>query len=331
MLQHSQKNWVESTRPAIRARRLDGQRPPIQPIGFSNCMDISPLPSGTLYVVATPIGNLRDITLRALDVLASVDVIAAEDTRTTANLLAHHSIGGTRTMALHRHNEHALGERIVELLARGQSVALVTDAGTPAISDPGAMLIAFARSRGHRVVPVPGANAAVCALSASGIIASRFIFYGFLPAGSAMRRRELELLKPQPYTLVFHEAPHRILECVADLSEVLGAQRQLVIARELTKLFETFHRCRLDEASAWLQADSNRCRGEFVLLVEGAAPAVPDEIGEQARKTLSRLLEHLPLRQAVALATEITGESRKRLYALALVLKRSGPKAKDSG
>lgn len=271
-------------------------------------------------MVATPIGNLRDISLRALDVLAAVDVIAAEDTRTTAHLLTHHSISG-KMMALHQHNERAAAEKVLALLAKGKSVALVTDAGTPGISDPGAVLVNLAHQHGYRVTPIPGANAALCALSAGGITEPHFLFYGFLPPKTGARKRTLEGLKLQPYTLVFYEAPHRILGCVMDLVAVLGAHRQLTLARELTKLFETIHTCALGDALAWLQADANQQKGEFVLLLSGAETQDKSGISDQTRHTLELLLENLPLKQAVRLAAEITGESRKMLYVLALSLK----------
>ncbi len=241
--------------------------------------------TSTLYIVATPIGNLRDISLRALDILAAVDVIAAEDTRVTAHLLAHHSIT-KKMVALHQHNERATAKKIVNLLAQGNSVALVTDAGTPGISDPGVILVNMVRDNGYKVVPIPGANAAICALSAAGIAAPHFLFYGFLPASAGQRRRQIEELKSQPYTLVFYETPHRILECVAALAEVLGTHRQLVIARELTKLFETIHICTLDNALAWLQADTNRQKGEFVLLLSGAEIQEEKGLSDQAQHTL---------------------------------------------
>lgn len=275
----------------------------------------------TLYVIATPIGNMRDISLRALEVLAAADVIAAEDTRVTRHLLAHHAIPA-KMMTLHQHNEHAGAEKIIALLEQGGSVALVTDAGTPGISDPGAILVDQVRKQGYAVVAIPGANAALCALAASGITCPHFLFYGFLPSKTAARKRELEKLLHQPYTLVFYEAPHRILDCVGDLVLVLGARRQIVIARELTKLFETIHRCQLGEVLAWLQADVNQQKGEFVLLLPP-----PDETGEEdladdlTRHTLEILLQDLPLKQAVALATRITGKNRKILYTLALSLK----------
>jgi 16S rRNA (cytidine1402-2'-O)-methyltransferase len=281
----------------------------------------------TLYVIATPIGNLRDITLRALDVLAAVDVIAAEDTRTTAHLLRHYSIT-RKMMALHQHNESSTAMKIVNLLSRGEAVALVTDAGTPGISDPGAILVRQVREHGYKAVPIPGANAAVCALSVAGITTPHFLFYGFLPAGAGPRRRDLENLKSYPYTLIFYEAPHRILDCIADLEEMLGAQRQITIARELTKLFESIHTCALGDAIAWLQADPNRQKGEFVLLISGAPARQQGELSEQGQRTLALLLKDLPLKQAVRLAAEISGESKNILYSLALSL-QGGPNQKE--
>ena len=274
----------------------------------------------TLYVVATPIGNLRDITLRALDVLAAVDVIAAEDTRTTRRLLTHFSIA-KRMIALHQHNEAGAAGRIVDLLRAGQAVAFVTDAGTPGISDPGGTLVKLAREQGCNVVPVPGANAAICALSAAGIPASRFVFYGFLPASSGLRRRELEELRSSPYTLVFYEAPHRILESVSDLADVFGLHRYLAIGRELTKLFENIHVCPLGNAVPWLEANPNNQKGEFVLILAAAEPAKEDRLSDQTQRTLELLLEDLPLKQAVKLAADITGDSKNKIYSLALTLK----------
>ena len=274
----------------------------------------------TLYVVATPIGNLRDITLRALDVLAAVDVIAAEDTRTTRRLLTHFSIA-KRLIALHQHNEAGAAGRIVDLLRAGQAVAFVTDAGTPGISDPGGTLVKLAREQGCNVVPVPGANAAICALSAAGIPASRFVFYGFLPASSGLRRRELEELRSSPYTLVFYEAPHRILESVSDLADVFGLHRYLAIGRELTKLFENIHVCPLGTAVPWLEANPNNQKGEFVLILAAAEPAKEDRLSDQTQRTLELLLEDLPLKQAVKLAADITGDSKNKIYSLALTLK----------
>ena len=273
-----------------------------------------------LYVVATPIGNLSDITLRALEVLGTADAVAAEDTRNTRHLLQHHGIADTRLLALHQHNERGAAEKIIALLQQGQSVALVTDAGTPAVSDPGALLVAEVRSAGFRVIPIPGANAAVTALSASGLSAAHFLFYGFLPNKSAARRSALQTLAEHPYILVFYEAPHRILECAEDLREVFGDEREIVFARELTKLFESIHRCKLGEALDWLNSDPNNQRGEFVLLISGAAAQTG--LDAETERTLSLLLEELPLKQAVQLAVKITGANKNELYQHALVLKQ---------
>ena len=272
-----------------------------------------------LYVVATPIGNLRDITLRALDVLAAADVIAAEDTRNTAHLLKHHGISAKKLIAVHQHNERGAADKVIALLQAGQSVAFASDAGTPAVSDPGALLVQAVRAAGLRVIPIPGASAAMAALSAAGLNDPHFLFYGFLPNKSAARRSALQSLASHPYTLVFYEAPHRIVECVADLCAVLGGARQVVLAREITKLFETIHACALLDAEAWLQSDSNQQRGEFVLLVSGAMPQ--PGLSAETLDTLSKLLDELPLKQAVQLAAGITGANRSELYQRALQIK----------
>ena len=279
------------------------------------------LVKSTLYVVVTPIGNLRDISLRALDVLASVDMIAAEHIHVTRHLLASHLITA-KLIAMHQHNEAAVAEKIISLLAVEKTVALVTDAGTPGISDPGAILVNQVRMQGYQVVPIPGANAAICALSAAGISNPHFLFYGFLPNKSAGRKRELETLKPLSCTLVFYEAPHRILECVEDLIRVFGTHRQLTIARELSKIFETIHVCKLGDSFAWLQADSNQQKGEFVLLLSGADVICKSEISDESRRILVLLLKDLPLKHAVKLATDITGENKNKLYKIALSLKK---------
>ncbi len=272
-----------------------------------------------LYVVATPIGNLRDITLRALDVLAGADVVAAEDTRNTSHLLKHHGVHANRLIAVHQHNERGAAEKLVAMIQAGQSVAFVSDAGTPAVSDPGALLVQQVLAAGLRVIPIPGASAAVAALSASGLAAPHFLFYGFLPNKSAARCAALQELISHPYTLVFYEAPHRIVECVADLRSVLGGDRRIVLAREITKLFETIHSCTLNQAQEWLQSDANQQRGEFVVLVSGAQPDAG--ISAEVRATLSVLLAELPLKQAAQLAAKITGANRSELYQLALQMK----------
>ncbi len=272
-----------------------------------------------LYVVATPIGNLSDITLRALEVLGAADVVAAEDTRNTRHLLQHHGIADARLLSLHQHNERGAAEKIIALLQQGQSVALVTDAGTPAVSDPGALLVTDVRSTGFRVIPIPGASAVVSALCASGLSAAHFLFYGFLPNKSAARRGALQTLAEHPYSLVFYEAPHRILECTEDLHAVFGDEREIVFARELTKLFENIHRCKLSDAITWLNSDPNNQRGEFVVLVSAA----PERKGlnSETERTLALLLEELPLKQAVQLAVKISGANKNELYQRALMLK----------
>lgn len=275
----------------------------------------------SLYVVATPIGNLADITLRALDVLKRVDVIAAEDTRLASRLLKHHGIT-TRLMAVHEHNERGAAQKIVQLLAQGKSIALISDAGTPAISDPGALAVAAVRQAGYPVVPVPGANAALCALSAAGLAAPHFLFYGFLPAQAAARKRELAALKALPYLLVFYEAPHRVVASVADIAAVLGDTRMVTIARELTKLFETIHSCALGEAAAWFAQDANQVKGEFVLLVDGAPAADATDDGA-VQHVLAALMRELPLKQAVKLAADITDARKNDVYELALRMKKN--------
>jgi 16S rRNA (cytidine1402-2'-O)-methyltransferase len=273
-----------------------------------------------LYVVATPIGNLSDITLRALETLGAADTIAAEDTRNTKHLLQHHGIGDARLLALHQHNERGAAEKVIVLLQQGQSVALVTDAGTPAVSDPGAVLVELVQAAGFRVIPIPGASAAIAALSASGLSAPHFLFYGFLPNKSAARHSALRELIEYPYSLVFYEAPHRILECTEDLQAVFGDEREIVFAREVTKLFENIHRCKLGEAMTWLNSDPNNQRGEFVLLIS-AAPPRAEGLDAETERVLATLLEELPLKQAVQLAVKITGENKNELYQRALVLK----------
>ena len=275
-----------------------------------------------LYVVATPIGNLRDISLRALDTLTSVDTIAAEDTRNTSHLLTHYGISANRLLAVHQHNERGAAEKVIALLQQGHSVALVTDAGTPAVSDPGALLVEAVLAAGFRAIPIPGTSAVVAALSAAGLTAPHFLFYGFLPNKSAARQTALQSLVEHPYTLVFYEAPHRILESVADLQAIFGDEREIVLARELTKLFENIHRCKLGEAMVWLNSDANNQRGEFVLMVAGAEVR-QGGLSSEAEKTLSLLLETLPLKQAVQLAVKITSGNKNELYQRALELKNN--------
>ena len=273
--------------------------------------------SAALYVVPTPLGNLADLTRRAEEILRSVPWVAAEDTRHSAPLLKH--LGASaRTLPAHQHNEHEAAARIVDKLRAGESVALISDAGTPGISDPGARIVAAVRAAGGKVVPLPGPCAATTALSAAGLLDEHFLFYGFLPTKGGQRRQALEALRETPAALVFYEAPHRVLETVADLAEVFG-ERTLVIARELTKLFETVHSLPLGEALAWLKEDSNRQRGEFVLIVSGASADADSGEGERVLKLL--LDEGLPTKQAAKLAASITGVAKNALYERALALK----------
>jgi 16S rRNA (cytidine1402-2'-O)-methyltransferase len=274
--------------------------------------------AGTLYVVATPIGNLQDITLRALSILSSADVVAAEDTRNSARLLERHGIRA-KLLSLHEHNEARRTEEIVGRLAERQSVAYVTDAGTPALSDPGALLVERVRAAGFKAVPIPGPSAVITALSVAGLKGTTFRFEGFLPERQAARRKAIKELAAETCTLVYYEAPHRVVEAVRDLSQELGAERELVIARELTKRFESVQRVTLGEAAAWLEADADRQRGEFVLLVSGA----PARAGDAADLdgVLKPLLAELPLAQAVKLTCSITGRKRGEVYDRALALK----------
>ena len=278
--------------------------------------------------MATPIGNLSDISARALSVLAEVDLVAAEDTRTTQHLLAHHGVGA-KLIALHQHNERERAAELVAQLEAGKSIALVSDAGTPGISDPGALLVARAMAAGIAVCPIPGANAAVAALSASGLAAPHFLFYGFLPARPGARRAALAALRALPYALVFYEAPHRVTECIADLAATLGGGREIVIARELTKLFESIHRCRLNQAGAWHAENADRQRGEFVLIVSGAQEEKQEGLAREAERVLQLLLGELPLKQSVALAAVITGARKNELYQRALALREPDGAAED--
>jgi 16S rRNA (cytidine1402-2'-O)-methyltransferase len=271
-----------------------------------------------LYVVATPIGNLGDITLRALETLRGADLIACEDTRHARHLLDHHGIRAA-TLSVHEHNEAAAAMKLVDALSAGKRVALISDAGTPGISDPGARASAAVRAAGFRVVPLPGPSAAITALSAAGLPDARFLFAGFLPAKPTARRHEIEALKGVQAALVFYEAPHRIEETIADLAALLESERTLVVGRELTKMFEQIAVMPLAEGPAWLAADDNRKRGEFVLVV--SAPPPNEGLDAEAERVLKKLLAELPVKQAAKLAAEITGVAKNALYERALQLK----------
>ncbi|MDF2643774.1 MAG: hypothetical protein K0R45_3048 [Pseudomonas sp.] len=273
---------------------------------------------GSLYVVATPIGNLDDMSVRALKVLREVTLIAAEDTRHSARLMQHFGIG-TPLAACHEHNERDEGSRFITRLLAGDDVALISDAGTPLISDPGYHLVRQARAAGIQVIPVPGACALIAALSAAGLPSDRFMFEGFLPAKAVGRRAKLDQVKEEPRTLIFYEAPHRILECLQDMELVFGPDRPALLARELTKTFETLKGLPLGELRAFVEADSNQQRGECVVLVAGwTPPEDEDVVGSEARRILDLLLEEMPLKRAAALAAQITGVRKNLLYQVAL-------------
>jgi len=270
--------------------------------------------TGTLFIVATPIGNLADASPRALETLRAADVIACEDTRTTRTLLARYGIA-TRSLALHQHNERAAAGRLIEALKAGRNVALVSDAGTPGLSDPGALLVEQAHRAGIRVSPLPGPSAAAAAFSAAGFAAGRFLFAGFLPAAPAARRKALAGLD-LPCPVIFYEAPHRIRETLNDLAARFGPEREIAIARELSKKFEEVARLALGETAAWLAAQPHRVQGEFVLVLgpgeEKSAAAI------DAERTLDVLLEALGPSEAARLAARITGMPKRELYRKAL-------------
>lgn len=267
----------------------------------------------TLYIVPTPIGNLGDITQRAIEVLSSVDLIAAEDTRHTGKLLSHLCIS-TKTFALHDHNEQQKAQVLVEKLLAGHSIALVSDAGTPLISDPGYHLVTKCRQAGVKVVPLPGACAVITALCASGLPSDRFSFEGFLPAKSKGRKDKfLEIAKAER-TCVFYESPHRIVDSLDDMLEILGPEREVVLARELTKTFETIQGMPLAELVEWVKGDENQQRGEMALLIHGYRAAADDSLPEEATRALAILVKELPLKKAAAMAAEIYNLKKNALY-----------------
>lgn len=268
--------------------------------------------AGILYVVATPIGNLGDMTSRAVEVLQQVGCIAAEDTRHSAGLLRHFGIT-TPMLSLHEHNERQKAAALLQKLNAGEDIALISDAGTPLISDPGYVLVREAQLAGIRVVPVPGASALIAALSASGLPTDRFSFEGFLPAKGGARRKQLEALRQESRTLAFYESPHRILDSLADMVEVFGESREVVLARELTKTFETIRHDSLGSLLEWVRGDANQQKGEFVVLVHGAE-AKAEGIDPETRRIAVLLAEELPLKQAAALAAKISGEKKNALY-----------------
>jgi 16S rRNA (cytidine1402-2'-O)-methyltransferase len=276
-------------------------------------------PVSALYVLATPIGNAGDITLRALHVLSIADAVACEDTRNTGHLLTRYGLSKA-LIAAHQHNEREIAEKLIGRLKAGERIVLVSDAGTPAVSDPGARIVDAVLTAGLRVIPLPGASAAIAALSASGLVNDQFHFIGFLPAKARQREVALAGLRTSTASLVFYEAPHRILETVEALAKTFEPTRHIVFARELTKLFEEIHRCQLAEAAAWLEAEPNRQKGEYVILVEGA-PAPTDSEFAEAERILAILLTECSVKQASALTAQITGQKKNALYERALQMK----------
>jgi len=265
-----------------------------------------------LYIVATPIGNMSDITYRAIETLQQVDLIAAEDTRHSGKLLSHHQIKKPM-FPLHDHNERERGKVLIEKIKAGQSVALISDAGTPLISDPGYHLVNECREKGVEIVPIPGACATIAALSAAGLPTDRFSFEGFLPAKEKGKQDKLSALIEETRTMVFYESPRRIVDTVQQVVNVLGEDRKLVIARELTKTFESFYALPAIEMLAWLNEDSNHCRGEFVLMIAGATVDT-ESIPQVALNTLTLLKEQLPLKKAAALTAQIHDQKKNELY-----------------
>ncbi|HSS63909.1 MAG TPA: 16S rRNA (cytidine(1402)-2'-O)-methyltransferase [Gammaproteobacteria bacterium] len=278
---------------------------------------------GRLFIVATPIGNLGDISGRAVEVLQSVDLILAEDTRHSAGLLSHLGIR-TKVSAFHEHNEARMKDAVIAKLGTGLDAAIISDAGTPLISDPGFQLVRSAHQRGIQVIPIPGPSAVLAALSASGLPTDRFLFEGFLPSRREARRQRLRAIARRRETLVILESPHRVLAALEDMVEILGDARMATIAKELTKIFETIRTDTLSALHAWLGEREERQRGEFVIVVAAAEGAEADPEAEAHRELLRALMGELPLKTAVRLAARISGSSRNRLYALALELSSDG-------
>lgn len=275
---------------------------------------------GSLYIVATPIGNMGDMTERARKTLNDVDVIAVEDTR-RSGLLLHNFAITTPMISVHEHNERQICASLLDRIEKGENIALISDAGTPLLSDPGYFLVNQARERELNVVPIPGVSAVITALSVAGLPTDRFVFEGFLPAKSSARQQKMQKLKEDTRTIIFYEAPHRIVEMLKDCQLVFGGQRKVVIARELTKTFETVRGDVLDELIAWVEADENQRKGEFVVLVQGAATREDTGVDVESERILLILLKDLPVKQAAALAASITGLKKNALYQFALGLK----------
>ncbi len=275
--------------------------------------------SGVLYLVATPIGNLGDISARAIEVLSGVSLIAAEDTRHSRTLLRHFGVD-TRMLALHEHNEHQALEKVIACLKQGDAVALISDAGTPAISDPGFALVRECHRQGITVSPVPGPSAVIAALSASGLATDRFLFEGFPARTKGARRTEFQRLCDEPRTMLFYESSHRVRACLRDMADIFGPERPAVLARELTKLYETILHGTLGSLCEMLEQDPMQSKGEFVLLVSGQGQRADDGLDPEAERSMRILMQELPLKQAAALAAKLTGEKKNRLYQLGLEL-----------
>ena len=279
---------------------------------------------GILYIVATPIGNLSDITQRAVETLTLVDKVCAEDTRNTRKLLTHLGLK-KNLVALHDHNERQKIDSLTELLEQGETLALVSDAGTPLISDPGYHLVKALREQGHKVVPIPGASAIITALSAAGLPTNKFSFEGFLPAKESGRKQALLVNRESPYTQVYYESSHRVVHSVGTMLEVFGADKQVVLARELTKLYEQFFHGNLSDLHQWLQDDPMHQKGEFVIMLAGASQDKSDDEGfdSSVSQVLSVLLEELPLKQAAKIAAKLTGKSKNALYKQGMALQKN--------
>lgn len=284
-----------------------------------NALDKS---TGQLYIVATPIGNLHDFSPRAITTLQKVDLIAAEDTRHSGNLLKQHDIN-THCIALHEHNERQSAEKLIQQLKDGKNIALISDAGTPLVSDPGYFLVKLAHEAGIIVTPIPGPSALIAALSAAGLPTDRFCFEGFVPSKSGQRKAFYAQRQKEPRTMVFYETPHRIVESLNDLCSELGEQRTVVLARELTKTFETIRNDSAKSLLEWVKSDNNQQKGEIVLVVQGYSEPEGENLSEQTEHVLRTLLSELSLKQAVKLTVDITGEKKKKIYNFALSLKES--------
>ncbi len=277
--------------------------------------------SGRLYIVATPIGNLQDFSTRAISTLQQVDLIAAEDTRHSGYLLKQHDIN-THCIALHEHNEHQSAEKVIQSITAGKNIALISDAGTPLVSDPGYHLVKLAHEAGIQVTPVPGPSAMITALSAAGLPTDRFCFEGFVPSKRGARKSFYQSYQNETRTMVFYETPHRIVDSLADLCEALGPDRVVVLARELTKTFETIRNDSTENLLAWVKADPNQQKGEIVLVVQGCSKPQTKEISPETEQILCLLMAELSLKQAVKLTVKITGERKKGVYRTALSLQK---------